>query len=193
MYFYLHGFNSSGASAKGRYFAKALAPAVVHTPSYPPDPDAAVQHLSQQLSGLLGIGPVLIGSSLGGYYAQYLAHRWQLPMVLINPALTPQQTLSPYLGWQTNYYTGERYYFGEAQLEALVSYAVPKPCQAPVPALVLLDADDELIDYQVAASRYAGCGEVIVFPGGNHQFSHLAEAATAILRFVQKVRSTAQI
>lgn len=189
MYIYLHGFNSSGASAKGRYFTTALAPATVHTPSYPPDPDAAIQQLWHWLSGLQDARPVLIGSSLGGYYAQYLAQRWRLPMVLINPALTPQQTLVPYLGWQTNYYTGERYYFGERQLAALGTYEIPEPCQSPVPALLLLDRGDELIDYRAAAARYADCAEVRIFPGGNHQFSHLAEAATAIRRFKQKVRS----
>lgn len=193
MYIYLHGFNSSGASAKGRYFTNALAPATVHTPSYAPDPDKAIQQLADWLSGLLDALPVLIGSSLGGYYAQYLAHRLRLPMVLINPALTPQQTLTPYLGWQTNYYTGELYDFGPQQLSALANYTVANPCQSPVPALVLLDSGDELIDYREAATRYANCATIKIFPGGNHQFLHLAEAATAIAQFAQKVRSSPQI
>lgn len=184
MYVYLHGFNSSGASAKGRYFAEKLAPAPVHTPSYPPEPATAIACLMRQLSQLLNTTtPILIGSSLGGFYAQYLARRLRLANVLINPALQPWLTLQPYLGWQTNYYTGERYYFGEAQLAQLRRYDVPEPCVDPVSTLLLLDAGDELIDHHVASQHYRDCARIIVYPDGNHQFVHLAQAVTAISDF----------
>lgn len=193
MYVYLHGFNSSGASAKGAYLAKALAPETVLTPSYPPDPDHAIQALNQLLDGLGDTVPILIGSSLGGYYAQYLSQQRQLPAVLVNPALEPRQTLAPYLGWQTNYYTGECYWFGQAQLDALARYAVSEPCTGSAARLVLLDRGDELIDYRVAAAHYAGCAELIIYPDGNHQFAHMPEAALAIRTFREKLRSKPQI
>ena len=185
MFIYLHGFNSSGDSAKGKFFANALAPHTVHTPSYPPEPDAAIAYLEQLLKALLRHAQandplILIGSSLGGFYAQYLAHQFKLAMVLINPALQPAFTLRPFLGWQTNFYTGERYYFGEQQLSRLLHFDVAMPCEYPLPALVLLEAGDEIIDYRYAQHRYADCAQVIVYPDGNHQFQHLAEAANAI-------------
>jgi len=197
MFIYLHGFNSSGASAKGRYFARALAPAPVHTPSYPPAPDAAVSFLRLRLEALLGQGSspalTLIGSSLGAYYAQYLARQYELPAVLINPALQPELTLSSHLGWQTNFYTRERYYFGPSELDSLGQYAVARPCEHPVPTLVLLDAGDELIDYRYAQHSYAGCARIIVYPGGDHGFQHLAEATKAIRQFMLKMRTRPQI
>ena len=198
MYLYLHGFNSSGASAKGRYFTQSLAPFAVHTPTYPPDPEAAMQQLQQTLEALLVTAVsdesiILIGSSLGGFYAQYLAHRYNLPVVLINPALQPALTLRPYLGWQTNYYNNARYYFGEAELATLLHYEVPDPCAGAIPTLVLLDAGDEIIDYRFAQHRYADCGHVIVYPDGNHQFQHLAEASAAIRHFRMKLRTSPQI
>jgi predicted esterase YcpF (UPF0227 family) len=189
MYVYLHGFNSSGDSAKGRYFAQALAPQPVYTPTYAAEPDAAVRGLSQTLCSLpADTSPILIGSSLGGFYAQYLARRFRLAAVLINPALQPRRTLAAYLGWQTNYYSRERYYFGEQELERLAQYEVPKPCSDPVPTLVLLDADDELIDCRVAQQRYADCGRVIVYPGGHHRFAHLPEAVLEIQDFNGKMK-----
>ena len=184
MYIYLHGFNSSGDSAKGRYLAQALAPCPVYTPTYSADPDTAITGLSQTLRGLpAGASPILIGSSLGGFYAQYLAHQFRLAAILLNPALQPWQTLQPYLGWQTNYYSGERYYFGEQEMGCLARYDILEPCADPIPTLVLLDAGDELIDYHVAQERYADCAQVIVYPGGNHQFMHLREAVAAIQDF----------
>jgi predicted esterase YcpF (UPF0227 family) len=198
MFIYLHGFNSSGDSAKGKFFTHSLAPHSVHTPSYPPDPDAAVAYLRHTLATLLhkprtDDPPILIGSSLGGFYAQYLARQFRLATVLINPALQPALTLTPYLGWQTNFYTGERYYFGEPQLTRLMHYDISDPCSAPMPTLVLLDAGDEIVDYHDAQQRYADCAEVIVYPDGNHQFQHLLEASTMIRSFFRKVRRRPQI
>jgi predicted esterase YcpF (UPF0227 family) len=198
MYIYLHGFNSSGASAKGRFFSQSLAPHVVHTPSYPPEPDAAIAYLRHTIDSLLidardAVAPILIGSSLGGFYAQYLARQFELAAVLINPALQPALTLKPYLGWQTNFYSGERYFFGEDELAQLSRYDIADPCVAPRPTLVLLDAGDEIIDYRYAEQRYQGCAQVMVFAGGNHQFQHVDEAAHAIVQFRQKMRLSLQI
>ena len=106
-----------------------------------------------------------------------------MSVVLINPALQPALTLAPYLGWQTNFYTSERDYFGKVQLERLMHYDIPLPCAQPVSTLVLLDAGDELIDYRIAQARYTGCAKIIVYPGGNHQFQHLREATAAIQDF----------
>jgi predicted esterase YcpF (UPF0227 family) len=188
MFIYLHGFNSSGESAKGKFLSKALAPLAVHTPSYPPDPDPAIAYLQQTIEGLQHNAPtneptILIGSSLGGFYAQYLARQFNLAIVMINPALQPALTLTPYLGWHTNFYTGERYYFGEQQLTRLLHYDIVDPCSDPVPTLVVLDAGDEIIDYRYAQTRYTDCAQVIVFPGGDHQFQHLAEASELIRSF----------
>lgn len=192
MYLYLHGFNSSGVSAKGKYFRDALVHQPVQTPSYPPQPDAAIAMLQHVLETLLHGKPaneplILIGSSLGGFYAQYLAHHFALPKVLINPALQPLQTLRPYLGRQTNFYTGEQYDLTEQQLRLLLRFDVSEPCTQATPTLVLLDAGDEIIDYRYAQRIYSPCAQVIVYPEGDHQFQHLAEAVEAINVFTSQI------
>jgi len=192
MYLYLHGFNSSGASAKGKFFCQALAPARIELPSYPPCPNTAIADLRRLIETQLAqLEPeeslILIGSSLGGFYAQFLSRQYLLPLVMINPALQPERTLRPYCGWQTNYYTHEHYYFGEDELAQLADYDIAHPCQPPLPTLVLLDQGDEVIDARFAQQRYTECAEVIVFPGGDHQFRHLDEAVEAIRRFSVKL------
>lgn len=39
---------------------------------------------------------IIVGSSLGGFYANYLADRLQLPCILINPSLHPAESLLKY-------------------------------------------------------------------------------------------------
>ena len=126
---------------------------------------------------------MLIGSSLGGYYAQYLAHRFKLKTVLINPALMPLTTLSDYLGENTNFYTGEKYTLTQAHLDALLSLDIPDPCITPVPTLLLLDKGDEILDYRVAVARYQNCAEIVMFNGGDHQFQHMTESLPRIEAF----------
>jgi predicted esterase YcpF (UPF0227 family) len=187
---YLHGFSSAAASAKARFFRSALAPVPVAVPDYPSHrPHAALtairscidatlqQHGQQRL--------LLMGSSLGGYYAQYIgAHLEAVDrVVLINPALQPQHTLAPYIGCNTNMVTGEAFEFGERDFEALAEYDLASEMN-PAPTLVLLDTGDEVIDYRVAAERYRQAGRVIVYPGGSHRFEHLQQGAAAVRAFL---------
>jgi hypothetical protein len=188
MFIYLHGFNSSGESAKGRYFEQQFSEFKVHRPSYPTDPDNAISFLSDFNNKHIEPGQktLLIGSSLGGYYAQYLSRQFHTGVVMINPALTPAVTLAPYLGLQTNFYTQEQYHFGQSELNSLLRYDVPHPCDTPVPTLLLLDEGDEIIDYHYALESYRHCAECHCFAGGDHQFRHLAEAVSLIRHFFRK-------
>ena len=127
-----------------------------------------------------------MGSSLGGYYAQYLATRLDYisGIVLINPALQPELTLQPYIGQQTNQVTGGLFEFSQKDFQELAEFDVPVN-KISVPTLVLLDEGDELIDYQYAAYRYSGIGRVVVYPGGSHWFEHLPAAIPEIRTFYE--------
>ncbi|MDR9436138.1 MAG: YqiA/YcfP family alpha/beta fold hydrolase [Thiohalophilus sp.] len=182
MIIYLHGFNSSGASAKGQFLREQLDDITVLTPTYHYDPSRAIimlQHLVEE-SLRLDRNLLLAGASLGGYYAQYLGQRYALKRVLINPALMPLATLESYLGENVNYYTGERYTLTTRHLDALRALDVPHPCIASPPTLLLLDKDDELLDYRLADQRYDNCADIRLFDGGDHAFQHLPDALPAI-------------
>lgn len=185
MFIYLHGFNSSGASAKGKCFANRFPEYTVLRPSYPAEPGAAITYLSDYIKrhNQADRKTLLIGSSLGGFYAQYLARQLNTAVVMINPALSPAETLPPYFGMQTNFYTGEQYFFGEAQLKSLLKYSIAAPCKSPVPTLLLLDKGDEAIDYHHALETYHHCAVCHCFEDGDHQFQHLDEAVALIRQF----------
>ncbi len=185
MIIYLHGFNSTGNSAKGQFLKDHLPDIPMLTPTYHHDPQTAIAFLEQLVRRNLQQNQplMLIGSSLGGYYTQYLAHQFNLKAVLINPALMPLATLHDYLGENTNFYTGETYTLTQAHLNALQALDVPDPCTEPVPTLLLLDKNDEVLDYRIAAERYRHCAEVVIFEGGDHQFQHMPEALPRIRVF----------
>ena len=48
---------------------------------------------------------MLIGSSLGGFYATFLSEEYDLPAVLINPAVRPFDSRESLLGEHRNYYS----------------------------------------------------------------------------------------
>ena len=185
MIIYLHGFNSTGDSAKGRLLKENLPHLSILTPTYHYDPRLAIPCLEKLIQE--NFSPesplMLIGSSLGGYYAQYLSHRFKLKTALINPALMPLTTLSDYLGENTNFYTREKYTLTQTHLDALLSLDIPDPCAAPVPTLLLLDKGDEILDYRVAVARYQNCAEIVMFNGGDHQFQHMTESLPRIEAF----------
>lgn len=192
MIVYLHGFNSGGTSGKATWFRQNLPDLTVLSPTYPThDPDKAPAFLRDYFARLCKEYPadkklLLVGSSLGGFWARYLAAELNAGMVLINPGIHPDVDLLDVVGPNVNEATGERYVLSEAQVKAFarVKHA---HCDPDVPTLLLLDEGDELLDYRVAQAYYRGCGKIIVYPGGSHRFDHMAEALPEILALYRRL------
>src|SRR5260370_25427690 len=75
-------------------------------------------------------GLTFVGSSLGGFYATYLAEHYAAKAVLINPAIRPAKSLASYLGPQRNTVSGETYELTHehfAELEAFNVVRVTEP------------------------------------------------------------------
>ncbi len=181
MILYLHGLNSSGASAKAVRLREGLPSVEVLSPTYPAHrPNDAVAELERLLGGLDPSRLVVVGSSMGGFYGQYLAGRFPFGhLVLINPALTPWSLLPDHLGEQYNSATGERYQLTAEMAEKTRLYDGAPP-RHRAPTTLLIDRGDELIDWRIAQGLYAGRGELRLFEGGSHAFDHMAEATPLI-------------
>lgn len=185
MIVYLHGFNSGGTSGKATWLRQNLPDLTVLSPTYPTHlADVAPTFLRDYFTRIRDEHPddrklLLVGSSLGGFWARYLAAELHAGMVLINPGINPDTDLLDVVGPHTNEATGEQYVLTEAQVRAFARVKQPR-CDAGIPTLLLLDEGDELLDYRVAQAYYRGCGKTIVYPGGSHRFDHLAEALPEI-------------
>ncbi|MDR3298630.1 MAG: esterase [Candidatus Accumulibacter sp.] len=180
---YLHGFRASPASWKARLLADALAARGLSDRLFCPFLSSVPNEAIAQTEAIIAghDGPLgVAGSSLGGFYATYLAEKYDLRAVLINPSVAAPISLEKYLGTQTNLYTHETFEFTTrhlAQLRALEAAQV-----TPSRYLLMVETGDEVLDYRQAVARYAGCRQ-IVLPGGDHSFTRFPEYVVQLIEF----------
>ena len=183
---YAHGFLSSPQSAKAQQtLAYCNAQGWdIEIPFLDKGPAASIAQLRGHLErGLARHGSaVLLGSSLGGYYATRLADEFGLHAALINPAVRPYLLLRDRLGVQTNFHTGEQHHVTEDQLQELLDIEVVD-LRTPERFLVLLQTGDETLDYREAAQKYAQSA-LRISEGGDHSFQGFEQALPAVFDFL---------
>lgn len=182
MIIYLHGFCSSPASWKSTLLAETMAQRGradrFCCPVLSPSPVLAVAEVSRLIEA--SQTPVtLVGSSLGGHYASYLAEQYALNAVLINPAVIGAIDVRKFIGEHANFHTGETFHFSAehaAQLQAQVI--------EPTPARywLLLETGDAVLDYHAAQAFWFGCRQNVL-EGGDHSFTRFPEFIPKILEF----------
>jgi len=181
---YLHGFNSAPQSRKAQLLQAYLASRGLGDqflcPALPHRPAQAIALLERELEPHRAAAVTLVGSSLGGYYATYLAERHGLRAVLVNPAVTPQRDLSQYLGPQRNLYTGDEYVLTAEHIAEWRRLEVP--VTDPARYLLLVETGDETLDYREAVRQYAGARQVVV-AGGDHTLRSFPDHLPLIVEF----------
>lgn len=186
---YLHGFQSSKNSIKGQLLKKYLAqfPEItVHLPDLNAPPKQVIAELSALIESLDQV--VLVGSSLGGFYATQLMAHYQIPTVLINPAIRPWQLFRALFAEVTlPYRVNATWSLDDAQLDDMQTLAVTQIAQ-PELLLVLLQQGDETLDYREAQQFYsaaqAGMALVMTDVGGNHGMDDFAEKIPMVMQFL---------
>ncbi len=180
---YIHGLNSSPRSQKASQLAAAMQRLglgqQLRVPALHHHPRQAIAQLEQAIAELGR--PLLVGSSLGGYYATHLAERHGLKALLINPAVLPHRLFDGYLGPQTNLYSGEVWELTHDHVAALAELETAPPAD-PARYQVWLQTGDETLDYRRAADFYKGCA-LRIQAGGDHGFQGFAERLPALLAF----------
>ena len=183
MLIYIHGLNSSPASFKAGLLKRRLEAlgrgSEFSAPALPARPHDAAALLDNEVKTCPGAS--LVGSSLGGFYATWLAERHGLRAVLVNPAVRPYEGLRRWLGPQQNLYTGERYELTQRHLEELEAMEVAAITN-PGRYLLMVETGDEVLDYRLAVERYHGCQQRVI-EGGDHGFSDFAEYIDSVLEF----------
>ena len=183
---YLHGFNSSPESHKARvlhdYMKCSGLDDLIDIPVIPPVPADAIELLKQHAEEIQREHELsLAGSSLGGFYATWLAEKYDCPAVLINPAVQPHELLKKYLGENTNYYTAERWILDETHIGQFRQLYVEK-ISRPQRYLLMLQTGDQTLDYREAMEKYEACPSIIE-QGGSHEFTGFERHLDKILSF----------
>ena len=185
MLIYLHGFRSSPLSFKARIIAERLAAqgrgAMFACPQLPPSPHEAVALVRAQFAP--GPDDTLVGSSLGGYYATWLAEAHGCRAVLLNPAVQPGRDLAPYVGALQMYHSNEPFEFRAshvAELRALEAPAITHPERY----FLVAAKGDEVIDWRDMVARYPGV-ETLLLEGSDHGLSDFASYCDRVIAFAR--------
>jgi len=189
MILYLHGFTSGPQSVKAqalgaRMAARGLAADFVcpQLPASPAEAIALAEKIIMQQKGGAKVGAgntaiseqsaakvTLAGSSLGGFYATWLAEKYNLNAVLVNPAVVARLSLESFVGPQRWLYTGEPFDFTRQHIHELRALELPRLSQ-PQRFWLLAEEGDETLDYREAVAYYAGARQTVL-PGGDHRFT----------------------
>lgn len=174
---YLHGFRSSPKSFKAQMLAKHIAQLNAHgavltwsCPQLPPSPAQAWSLMQQITASWPTDTMVVLGSSLGGFYATVLAEHRGCRAAVINPAIEPARDLARYIGEQTSFHDPQDHFFFRAEFidefKALARYPITRPERY----WALIAKGDEVLDWREMSARYQG-SHLTLLEGSDHAVS----------------------
>ena len=178
---YLHGFRSSPQSMKAQKVAQRVAerhPALTWwCPQLPPSPREAAALIRQGTADWPGERMAVVGSSLGGFYATWLAQlrtkheASNSPRaVLINPAVHPERSLAQQLGEHSAWHDPQsRFEFTARHLDELRALQAGG-LRHPERFLAIIAKGDEVLDWREMLARYQATPHVLL-EGGDHALS----------------------
>ena len=190
MILYLHGFRSSPDSFKARLLAAELHGQGRATewlcPQLPASPACAMKLALALVKEIDTSALTIIGSSLGGFYATYLAECLGCRAVLLNPAVCPSRDLATMLGSDgvfraSMYHSNEPFEFHHsylAELDALAVTRITKPRRY----FLIAAKGDEVLDWREMVGRYPRTRKMVL-PGSDHGMSDFAQYLPDVLKF----------
>ncbi len=167
MIVYLHGFASSPHSAKAAMLAQWFADhgkgAAFAYPPLPNSPAEVMRLFVDQLH--LQPGDVVIGSSLGGFYASVLAERFGCKAAVLNPVVHASRDLGQHVvahkGQFTNHHTQTKFAFGESEIDALRALEFAA-ISFPERYLLVAAKGDEVLNWQDMVKFYSGAKQIVL-------------------------------
>ena len=153
-------------------------------PALPPSPKAAIALIEEGCANWPSQSSAIVGSSLGGFYATWLAQRLGWKTVVINPAVYPARDLANYIGSHSNWHDPqEQLFFAPSyvdQLQALQSPSIAHPERI----MAWITQGDEVLDWREMAHHYAQT-QLHILEGGDHAFSDFAAHLDEIWAFLE--------
>ncbi len=175
------------AQATKQYFEQHHSNVTLHIPelsNFPSKVESQLLELIDSTPALLENGLKLIGSSMGGYLSTFLLEKFGGKAVLINPAVRPYELLQNFIGTHENPYSREKFEIVEAivgVIKALEAASIKQPASYKV----LLQTEDETLDYRLAAEKYQQ-SHLLIEEGGDHSFVGYENHLPAIAEFLLK-------
>ena len=187
---YLHGFRSSPASNKALLMAAAVAsrhPEVTWLcPALAASPKQALDEVLQAISDWPKDSMAVMGSSLGGFYATWLAERLGCKAVLLNPAVHPARDLAAYIGKNEMWHDPEQsFLFDAAFVDELLAQEIAR-ISRPERYFAVIARGDEVLDWREMTGHYPGV-VIKLLPAGDHALSDFDQHLDDIMKFLALV------
>ena len=187
---YLHGFRSSPNSSKAVMTGEAVralstpdniyewyCPQLLASPKE--SIDMVVKHIDQSKADRI----VIIGSSLGGFYTNYLAEKYQCKGIALNPAVYAARELEPHVGMMTSYDSEEPFDFKAEYIDELRALQVNGITDSNRYFLIAAKGD-ELLDWKEMAAFYPDSKQLIL-EGSDHGISEYADHLPTVIEFIK--------
>ncbi|MDE5681227.1 MAG: hypothetical protein K2I05_02635 [Mailhella sp.] len=159
---YIHGLNSDKNSRSCKEIHTLLGSVHDFYYDYTQNAMLALAEIENKLSDVYKNNPnlKLIGSSLGGFFALYLAKKYQLSCTVFNPVTFPNEQLAPFKGKNHNFYTNREWNLTD---EILQSYALLplSTDMKPIPAIVL-GLNDETVSPAVTINFWKHHAKILL-------------------------------
>ena len=188
---YLHGFRSSPRSSKAVLTGEAVKnlstaenPIEWYCPQLVASPKASLEMVIGHIDSSKHDRLIVMGSSLGGYYANYLAEKYGCKAVALNPAVRAPRELAAHVGMLTSYDTYEPYDFRPEYIDELKDLQV-EAITKPSRYFLMAAKGDELLDWHEMVDFYKGA-EQLVLEGSDHGISEYPEHLPKVLRFISQ-------
>jgi predicted esterase YcpF (UPF0227 family) len=182
---YLHGFRSSPRSFKARVVQEKLAQAGLAErlicPQLPASPKAAMDLALELAERHAPHALAIVGSSLGGFYACWLAERLGVRAAVINPSVDPTRNLEKHVGVTTAWHSDEPFEFRQEYIGELQALRVARITR-PERYFLLAATGDEVLDYRDMVAHYAGARQHVI-EGSDHAISEFPQYVDEVLAF----------
>lgn len=179
MILYIHGFRSNGNAYKAQllkdYFGKenVISLSLKHTPldDY------------KLLLNIVKTNPIklIIGSSMGGFYAHCLTTETGIKSILINPSLYPYNSLMINDIVVTGF-DGSKFVWGDENIKELqaIHNAIDYTKLNPKQLYFYLSEDDKVINHQHTIKKYSDISTLKVYSNSGHVFTRFNEILSEI-------------
>jgi predicted esterase YcpF (UPF0227 family) len=186
---YLHGFRSSPRSSKAVMTGEAVKTLITAGNTidwYCPQLLASPKESMEMVTGYIDRSKtdriVVIGSSLGGFYANYLAEKYGCKAIALNPAVRAARELAPHVGMMTSYDSDEPFDFRPEYIDELKTLQV-ESISEPDRYFLIAAKGDELLDWREMREFYQGAQQLIL-EGSDHGIADYADHLPKVLEFI---------
>lgn len=185
MIIYLHGFGSNGNAFKARLIRRLYPEVPLFSPDLPREPEEALRRVTDYIEALPDRKKcLLIGSSLGGFYALHVNTALNIPAILLNPTIQPERDIKRRMESDEDFQRSLHSEEDAEVLEQLMRLYYPPESLKADNLTVHLNRDDEILDYRIAEDYFRNTpAKLVIHPSGGHVFLNFTKILPDIIEY----------